>query len=325
MRAIRLVVAACATIGILPTAATASTVSVDPSRSTAVFRSGAGASDVTSVETSAANGPPPFTPASVFTDAAQPLTAGPGCLAGMPVWCQARNQDVRLGGGDDRFNGWSFGDTTVTGGEGNDDITANGIQTIASGGGGADTISVGSNGYSYAYGNAGADRIRSIPGGVETTLSGGQGDDLLFGERYGNNILDGGDGDDDLIVRSGPGTVNGDDGADTLLVIDVPPYTGPRTLSGGGGADTIVGGPLHVDAVSGGSGNDTIDVSGDQRTDPRGDTVECGAGRDTVYADDTDVIAKNCETRLAGPMPTSAAVEQALARLAEAFGLLGGS
>jgi Ca2+-binding RTX toxin-like protein len=317
--------AACATIGILPTVATASTVSVDASRSTAVFRSGAGPSDVTTTDLSA-----PFWPASSFTDAAQPLKAGAGCLAGVPVWCQARNQDVRLGAGDDRFRGFSGGgDSTVTGGEGNDDISANGIRSIVSGGGGADTISVGSNGYSYANGNAGDDRIRSIAGGIEASLSGGPGDDLLYGDRP-SNILDGGDGDDDLIVTRGSGSlnnpVNGGDGADTLLVIDdTPRYTGPRTLSGGGGADTIVAGPLAFDAVSGGSGDDTIDVSGDERTDPRPDTVDCGAGRDTVYADDTDVIAKNCETRLVGPMPTSAAAEQALSHLGEAFGPLGAS
>jgi hypothetical protein len=100
---------------------------------------------------------------------------------------------------------------------------------------------------------------------------------------------------------------------------------GTRTLTGGGGADTIVGGPRALDAVSGGSGDDTIDVSGDERTDPRPDTVDCGEGRDTAYADDTDVIAKNCEIRHAGPMATSAAVQQALARLAEAFGPPGAS
>lgn len=106
--------------------------------------------------------------------------------------------------------------------------------------------------------------------------------------------------------------MSGDGGADTLLVL-----SGTGTLSGGDGPDTIVGG----NDVSGGNGSDTIDVSGDEPVD----TVDCGAGRDTVYADTTDVIAANCETRLPGPMPTSAAVEGALAHLAEAFGPLGAS
>ena len=95
-----------ATVAILSASAMASTVSVDPSRDTAVFRSGPGASDVTSVEGS---GPAPFYPSTPFTDAAQPLKAGAGCLAGVPVWCHADNQDVRLGAGDDRFTGYSNG------------------------------------------------------------------------------------------------------------------------------------------------------------------------------------------------------------------------
>ena len=100
----------------------------------------------------------------------------------------------------------------MTGGEGNDDITANGAQSIVSGGGGADTISVGANSQSFAYGNAGADDIRSVPGGLYTTLSGGQGDDLLVGERD-TNTLDGGAGDDDLIVLRHWGNVSGGGGA----------------------------------------------------------------------------------------------------------------
>lgn len=316
MRALRVIVAGAATAVMVPSAAMASTVSVDPTTGVAMFRSGAGASDVTSDTLSPDNGPPPFMRALPFRDAGEPLKAGAGCLVRVVVWCDALDQDVRLGGGSDRYVGWSFDQITVAGGDGDDQIEANGGGTVASGGAGLDTIAVGSNGASSAYGNGGDDHIRSVPGGRDTTLSGGDGNDLVFGERSWNR-LDGGDGDDDVIFRSGSGDVSGGAGADAMLVLDLSPGdAGPRTLSGGAGPDTIVAGVHAADTVTGGSGGDVVDVSGGG--DP--DAADCGAGADTVYADADDLVARNCEVRSAGPMPSNQAVERALAHLAETFG-----
>ena len=41
--------------------------------------------------------------------------------------------------------------------------------------------------------------------------------------------------------------------------------------------------------------------------------MTCGAGADTVYTDASDVLAADCETRLAGPAPANARVTAALA------------
>jgi Ca2+-binding RTX toxin-like protein len=68
-------------------------------------------------------------------------------------------------------------------------------------------------------------------------------------------------------------------------------YGGPGNdlLYGGPGNDTLYGGP-GADRIFGGPGNDTIHAA-----DGVKDTVDCGPGRDIVYADKHDKIATNCE------------------------------
>lgn len=65
---------------------------------------------------------------------------------------------------------------------------------------------------------------------------------------------------------------------------------GPDVIYGGAGNDTLTGG-LGRDHIYGGRGNDTIFARDGQR-----DVIDCGPGRDVVYADKHDVVAKNCET-----------------------------
>jgi RTX calcium-binding nonapeptide repeat (4 copies) len=68
-------------------------------------------------------------------------------------------------------------------------------------------------------------------------------------------------------------------------------------LSGGAGNDRMDGGAGN-DIVIAGAGNDIVKVR-----DNRQDTVNCGAGKDTVTVDAKDRVARNCETvkRLARP------------------------
>ena len=73
-------------------------------------------------------------------------------------------------------------------------------------------------------------------------------------------------------------------GADTLLGL-----AGNDRLDGGRGNDTLTGGAGR-DALVGGAGNDTIHARDRTR-----DTIACGAGRDRVFADRVDSIAKDCE------------------------------
>jgi hypothetical protein len=54
-------------------------------------------------------------------------------------------------------------------------------------------------------------------------------------------------------------------------------------------ADRIVGSPLP-DRIAAGSDDDVVDVRGGGA-----DVVRCGAGRDVVYADRSDSVARDCE------------------------------
>ena len=78
--------------------------------------------------------------------------------------------------------------------------------------------------------------------------------------------------------------LNGRGGADVLNG-----GKGNDILNGGASADILIGGP-GLDILRGGSGNDTVRAQDGQR-----DTIDCGIGRDIVYADRADRVAKNCE------------------------------
>ena len=73
---------------------------------------------------------------------------------------------------------------------------------------------------------------------------------------------------------------------------------GNDRMLGLAGNDTLIGGPGR-DYIDGGPGNDTLLVRDGAR-----DTATCGAGRDRVTADLSDVVRANCETVLR-PRPPS--------------------
>jgi hypothetical protein len=122
-------------------------------------------------------------------------------------------------------------------------------------------------------------------------LVGGDGDDLLKGNGAddcleggsGDDVLDGGDGNDRLAGSSGRDRLTGGAGDDKLTG-----GKGNDRLTGGPGNDTISPGSGH-DVVDAGSGNDTINS-----VDGVKETIDCGAGRDTVRADRRDRL-KHCE------------------------------
>jgi Ca2+-binding RTX toxin-like protein len=66
-------------------------------------------------------------------------------------------------------------------------------------------------------------------------------------------------------------------------------FGGRDRISGLAGTDCIYAGN-GVDVVTGGADDDEIDVSRGGR-----DRVTCGAGRDTVFTDPTDVVSASCE------------------------------
>jgi Ca2+-binding RTX toxin-like protein len=92
--------------------------------------------------------------------------------------------------------------------------------------------------------------------------------------------------DDNEIVDK----IVGQGGGDTLRGLG-----GWNGLFGGTGQDTLVGGPksdviFAIDAIQG-ADEDTPD----ETIPPEEDEIECGGGKDTVYADKKDDVAKDCE------------------------------
>ena len=108
-------------------------------------------------------------------------------------------------------------------------------------------------------------------------------------------------------------TVSGGDGADSLTnstTAQRRPRRSPvetATTRSRAAPRRHASGNQGVDSVSGGAGDDLIDVRGD-----RSDIATCGPGDDTVRADGADLVASDCETVDRGgapppspPQPTS--------------------
>lgn len=110
---------------------------------------------------------------------------------------------------------------------------------------------------------------------IWSLLQGSDRRNRMKGSR-GRDLIDGRGGNDGLDGRGGTDLVHGGRGNDVVF--------------GGPGNDRLTGGAGR-DIVIGGAGADTIDVR-DRRG---GDVVRCGGGRDTVFADRTDRLARDCE------------------------------
>ncbi len=145
-------------------------------------------------------------------------------------------------------------------------------------------------------------------------IQGGPGDDVLVGGPA-DDVIDGGPGSDIIaggggadVLSGGPGTdlVTYDDviGPDGTLLPRRTPVTvaiGQPDASGSQGeGDTI---ESDVEQVQGGAGNDRFDLR-----DGRATEVDCGAGRDTVVADQRDTIDTNCESATVAPQRGGAAM-----------------
>jgi Ca2+-binding RTX toxin-like protein len=93
------------------------------------------------------------------------------------------------------------------------------------------------------------------------------GDDIVDAVGEGNDVADGGPGDDVVTVFAwgGASVVTGGDGADFLEYRHAThPTVGPATLDGGNGPDTILAQHAGIGTVStatGGRGNDTITIT----------------------------------------------------------------
>ena len=211
---------------------------------------------------------------------------------------------------------------------GDDDVDATGITDSAAlqafGGAGGDEMDGGPNGDTI-NGEDGDDALWGYEG--NDVLDGGGANDYLR-DGPGNDTLTGGTGDDTMVAGPGADSFTGGDGADgadyrdrsasvTITLLGGVADDGEagegdfiaadvESAFGGSGNDTIRGNDLGGYLI-GGSGNDTITAGkaedrvegneGDDVIDTRDgryDSIDCGPGNDTLFADPGDG-AVNCE------------------------------
>ncbi|MCC5643630.1 calcium-binding protein [Nostoc sp. CHAB 5824] len=177
-------------------------------------------------------------------------------LSGNDLLRGGTGNDTLIGGeGDDSFNGGE-GDDSLNGGEGDDSFNGGEGDDLLSGDAGNDNL-LGGTDNDTLLGGSGDDRLDVGSSnldffvGGDQLLSGDDGNDTLFasgdesrgGNNYysfGNNTLNGGAGDDYLIVNFSKGNnlLNGDDGNDTFFN-DYSGNSGNDTIDGGKGDDLL--------------------------------------------------------------------------------------
>jgi len=199
----------------------------------------------------------------------------------------------------DVFSGGFF---AVSGGQGNDTITATGTGwSWLEGSGGDDTLTgtgsydsinfytapeaidftlgAGGDGVFASGGLLGTDTYFGIEGVVGSLFA-----DTIVGNDEANDIY-GYEGDDSVDGAGGNDVINGHKGDDVLLG-----GSGDDQMLGGYGDDTLLGGD-GIDAMAGQDGNDRLE-GGDGRDfiygDGGDDTILGGAGNDSIYGGDDD-------------------------------------
>jgi hypothetical protein len=191
-----------------------------------------------------------------------------------------------------------------------------------------DSVTIGGAFYSWVDGGTGNDKL--VGGSGKDWLFGRSGDDVVGG-GLGSDLLSGGDGTDtaDYSTRTAPLTVtldgmagDGEAGENDTVSSTI------EAVIGGSGNDTIVGGPggnnlsggSGDDALWGGAGDDSLDGGpgsdsldgGDgadalHSRDGVADRVACGAGIDSTERDAIDVLAADCELPAGGSAPAGPA------------------
>lgn len=179
----------------------------------------------------------------------------------------------------------------IFGAEGSDDIDLGDDAAYAFGGSGDDTITAG-EGAAALFGGEGNDTLTGTDTGETAWLDGGLGDDVLLGgdadETFhgGAHAAENAGAQDDDYIDGGAGddTIYGGFGADTLLGGD-----GDDVINHLGAQEEEISWERHeydwhldgdADTLDGGAGNDTLIMDG-------ADTATGGAGMDTfwVYSD----------------------------------------
>jgi hypothetical protein len=180
------------------------------------------------------------------------------------------NEDARGTNGEDTLIG-SASNEAIAGLAGNDTLSGkSGLDTLL-GGAGDDRIES-NGGKALLLGDEGNDVLSALSdidiANDDSTLLGGQGEDVLTGSIK-DDLLFGGSEADDLDGQNGQDNLNGGIGSDTL--------------NGGKGDDLVVG-DLNDDLVVGGDGNDIVDggEGNDIFYDTQGnDNLTAGEGSDS--------------------------------------------
>ncbi|ARE39007.1 Alkaline phosphatase [Rhodovulum sp. P5] len=192
-------------------------------------------------------------------------------------------EDITLADGGVNFTDTGVAETSITGGTGNDTITAHADGGDIDGGAGADSI----------IGGAGVDTL--VGGSGNDTIEGGDGDDTIDGGT-GNDSIAGGAGDDRFEFSGawGVDTVFGDEwdgtGTGDNDVLDFSAITSSVnvafTFSEDGtatsGANSVTF--ENIEGIIGGTANDTIDAT----ADISGLYLDGGDGADSILGGDED-------------------------------------
>ncbi|MBX3209345.1 MAG: calcium-binding protein [Labilithrix sp.] len=179
----------------------------------------------------------------------------------------------------------------VTGGAGDDSLTAaTGVGATLNGGPGNDTL-VGDSGNDTLNGGPGNDTLRGKAG--NDVMNGDDGDDTFDEEsaENGGDIMNGGAGIDTVdysartnalvVTMDGAAANDGESGEKDNVKGDI------ENIKGGSGDDTITGNALS-NVITGGPGNDTLSGGAGDDVFPQGsaadgnDTISGGAGVDKV-------------------------------------------
>ncbi len=174
--------------------------------------------------------------------------------------------------------------TEIDGGEGDDEIEADGINVSVQGGDGNDSINA--TGYRVAVnGGNGDDTINagsrwSGQGPIFTSLiSGDDGNDTITTTGLAG-LVSGGEGDDNIPGKDGMMEVFGGSGDDTIVA-----ERGANKIFGGAGNDTIVShGNLLWGTAFGGAGDDVVSMSG------RAVKAYGGTGNDKLTFDNVESL-----------------------------------
>ena len=228
------------------------------------------------------------------------------------VWnWEGNSTKVELGEGNDSITNWHGSSATINGGGGDDFIHNNDVNySSIDAGSGNDIIRNESSQRVTVSGGTGNDMI-SIDGSSSYTMikyAHGDGDDWIYGYNSGDTISIGGGyytratvGSNVVVNVIGSGAMTLVGASDKDVYITGGTFSVPTTFTEGndyyysdsasntvlsalGGNDTIIG-RYWYSSISGGAGNDVIDISSG---DVDRATINGGYGNDTIYFDNYD-------------------------------------